>query len=101
GLDLKPGSPLLERLEQAGAPPGVRCIAVHSAFDQFIIPAELAFWRSTGVENIEVTAVGHNRLVWSKEVFRRVWERMEESAREREEAGPDSASPPETPQAPG
>ena len=73
---LRPGGEFLERLKEAGIPPGVEATAIGSDFDQFVIPNRNARWDQSGVENHIVTGVGHTRLLFHNKTFRLIEEAL-------------------------
>jgi triacylglycerol esterase/lipase EstA (alpha/beta hydrolase family) len=63
GRHLRPGSPLLNRLNGAPLPADVHFTAIYSRHDNIIVPVEHA--RLAGAENIELTGLGHTALLFS------------------------------------
>ena len=70
GRNLLPGSALLERLNGAPLPDGVRFTAIYSRHDNIIVPPENA--RLEGGDNVELDGMGHTSLLFSGQVARAV-----------------------------
>lgn len=70
GLQLRPGGPFLERLDEEGLPPGVEATAIAGDFDQLVIPNAYARWESPGVSNHTIQNAGHARLIFHPETLR-------------------------------
>lgn len=66
GRGLLPGSQLLTRLNAVPLPAGVRFTAIYSRHDNIIVPMDSA--RLEGADNIELDALGHTAMLFSRQV---------------------------------
>jgi len=67
-LNLLPGSPFLTNLAAAPYPEGVRVVSIYSRHDNLVLPFESA--RLDGRENMELSGIGHNALLYHPRAFR-------------------------------
>jgi predicted alpha/beta hydrolase family esterase len=97
--ELRPGNPWLAELNgNDTAPASVRCVSLWSWHDSMVAPQTSA--RLAGAENIEIAGVGHNALLYDRDVFLWVATELARAAREAgAEAGSAAPMPPATPSA--
>lgn len=77
-IELRPGSPYLERLESGESLPArVHFTSIYSNFDQIVFPADASFLPSAF--NVEVDGVGHMGMLLSERVYRLVKENLDEA----------------------
>ncbi len=78
-LDLRPKSPLMQRLASTSGPTTeVRTVAMWSRADVFMLPAESARWE--GAENVEVLGFTHYAYLLKRRGWKTVFELLAEPA---------------------
>ncbi len=79
--ELRPGSPWLAELNRgASAPASVRSVSLWSWHDSMVAPQVSA--RLAGALNVEMAGIGHNAMLYDRDVFLRVADELDRAARE-------------------
>jgi triacylglycerol esterase/lipase EstA (alpha/beta hydrolase family) len=84
---IRPGSAWLANLNRTeGSPPAVRFVSLWSWHDSMVAPQTSS--RLAGVENVEVTGIGHNALLGDRRIFELVAAELARVAEEPRTASP-------------